>query len=128
MIDEKLFYRYYTEWDYCDILFIESVKVSLAEFQSIKETPCGYWIREICSISGYPYRKKRWISKTSVKRYAYPTKQQAWESYKIRARRRVDYLERDLKRAKAAAYLSMDETKGLSGESINVNAQFRLTA
>jgi len=61
---------------------IPNPKVELTEFNLHKETPKGYWI-------GYGYYyptdslrgKSHWISKTSKKRYAYPTKEEALKSF-----------------------------------------------
>ena len=53
-----------------------------------KETPKGYWIKlggdpNHPSLSGKPL----WISKTSVKRYAYPTKKEALFAFIKRKKR-----------------------------------------
>ncbi len=51
---------------------IEEEKIPL-----IKATPKGHWI-------GHDDYDKRWVSFTSRKRYAYPTKDEAWHSFKCR--------------------------------------------
>ena len=61
-------------------------------FELIKETKCGYWI-------GYEWDKK-WVSKTARKRFAYPTIEEAKESYLQRKYRQVAILEVKLKKAK----------------------------
>ena len=64
----------------------------------VKETPCGYWIGGDYSYMG---EGVRWVSKTSRKRYAYPTREEAWESYRARKERQVIILQAKLKKAKA---------------------------
>ena len=74
--------------------------VSMSEFISIKETPCGYWIRPIHG--GYMDIWKKWIPKVSRKRFAYPTQQEALNSFIIRKKRQLQYLTRDTRNVKAA--------------------------
>ena len=54
------------------------VAIVFDEFNLIKETPQGYWI----CMGGFGglQSPKKWISKTSRKRYAYPTKIEALEN------------------------------------------------
>jgi hypothetical protein len=66
-------------------------EILLRSFLVEKETPCGYWI---------PYKK--WVSKTARRRYAYPTKEEAWGSFKARKKRQILILTFQLNRAKAA--------------------------
>jgi len=50
-----------------------------------KETPCGYWITKDHPDNEYQFlhrgEKRRWVSKTTRKRFAYPTKEQAMYNY-----------------------------------------------
>jgi len=71
--------------------------VILKVFKVIKETPCGYWIKLF-----YRGNDKKWVSKTTKKRYAYPTKQEALTSFKARKRRQIEILNSQLIRAKSA--------------------------
>lgn len=66
------------------------VEVILNEYHSVKETPKGHWITNPLKIY------KTWISNTSKKRYAYPTKEEALNSFRIRNMKRLTYLKRDL--------------------------------
>ena len=45
--------------------------------------------------------KPRWVSKTSAKRYAYPTEDEAWYSFQRRAKRLMELFEMQLHSAKA---------------------------
>lgn len=66
------------------------VRVELYEYEVVKETSCGYWIID------------KWISKTWKKRFAYPSKLQALESFKIRKKRQIFILQHQLNRAQEA--------------------------
>lgn len=69
----------------------------------LRETPCGWWIaKEFLNIvyrGDVPKECQRWVSKTGRKRFAYPTKTEAWESYMARKQWRVWHLERQLRTA-----------------------------
>jgi hypothetical protein len=61
-------------------------------FRLIKETPCGYWIGDYDdSWSMLP--KKKWISKTARKRFAYQIRKAALESYIARKRKQIKIME-----------------------------------
>jgi hypothetical protein len=79
------FYRFH-EHNYGDC-----VRVEKYEFELIRETPKGYWI---CPSSHYwDEFDKKWISKTSIKRYAYPTEEQALENFIKRKERQKAFLQ-----------------------------------
>lgn len=60
--------------------------VSLIRYRVEKVTPKGRWIRTY----GYVFGKgDRWVSNTSVKRYAYPTPDEAWQAFQHRKRRQL---------------------------------------
>ena len=58
----ELDYPFYEDYG----VILEPTKVRLREFRVIKTTPCGYWIVD-------EFNKKRWVSNSSRKRFAYPT-------------------------------------------------------
>lgn len=64
-----------------------SPTVELSEFKLMKETPKGYWI-------GYSWDTEpyKWVSKTSRKRFAYPTKEEALKSFIIRTQRSIQIM------------------------------------
>jgi hypothetical protein len=74
-------------------------------FNLIKETPCGYWIGNNYGLIG---EGKRWVSKTSRKRYAYPTREEAWESYRARKKRHVLILSAQLRKAEVCLRISKE--------------------
>lgn len=51
-----------------------------------EETNCGYWIS-----SGWNAKKWKWVSKTSRRRFAYPTKEEAVESFFLRQQHRIGW-------------------------------------
>jgi hypothetical protein len=69
------------------------VKIALRKFHAYKETKCGYWIRD--------FGKNRWVRKTSRKRFAYPTEQEAWTSLRLRTKRRRAILKAQLRQCDA---------------------------
>lgn len=97
------FYRY--DLRYNDVY---GATVSLSTYYTVKETPKGYWIDSSKLNSLLPdYRLEnlrlycKWIPKNSRKRYAYPTKEEALKSLRIRTNRRMGYLQRDIGLCKA---------------------------
>lgn len=73
---EKVLYRYERGWT-------NELKVTvyLYTYKVERETPKGYWIKV--------YGGKKWVSNDSVKRYAYPTKEEAMTNFKKRTNRCV---------------------------------------
>lgn len=79
--------------DYISNRYLTNVKVELRILNMWKETPKGYWI-------GYGYQNDKslksvgkWVSKTSKKRYAYPTKKEALINFIKRTERRKEILD-----------------------------------
>ena len=69
-------------------------------YESVKETPGGYWIIPDSSDGWSVLEKKRWVSKYSKKRWAYPTKEQALTSFKRRKIRQIEILSDKLEQAR----------------------------
>jgi len=102
-----MFYRYedvLLNWDY--YLNKAKVKIYLNDYEMLRETACGYWI----NTSGYGKSYETWVSKTSRKRFAYPTKYEALINFKHRKQRQIKLLEVNLSRAKAALDLCIKES------------------
>ena len=77
------------------------VRVVQKSFKVIKETTCGYWILWFGSqIHLGPPAK--WVSRTTKKRYAYPTLSEALKSFRARKRRQIQILEAQLGIARTA--------------------------
>lgn len=109
------FYRYelvtYASYNYITEEYesdTSNVKVVLRTYNLHKETPKGYWIgyggldKTMLRISS------KWISKTSIKRFAYPTKQGAMDNFIKRTEKRIKIQEYDIIKCKNA--LSQAET------------------
>ncbi|NIA29473.1 MAG: hypothetical protein GWP06_06120 [Actinobacteria bacterium] len=93
------FYRYEDD-DYPN-----GIKIDLSIFLKLRETECGYWIYPQYLDSYSDFKKenlKRWISKTSAKRYAYPTKLEAIKNLIMRKRRQIEHSKYFLNRAQIA--------------------------
>lgn len=79
------FYRY--EWHsttgYKEFLF------NLKEYDLIKETDKGYWI-------GFNEWAMKWVPKNSLRRYAYPTKEEAMRNFIKRTEKRIQFLQHTL--------------------------------
>lgn len=73
------------------------VAVYVATFSLVSETKKGYWIK-----SDWLDPDLHWVSKTSVKRYAYPTEQEAAYAFCCRKRRQINIMEHQLKNVKSA--------------------------
>ena len=61
-------------------------------FPILKLTPKGFWIRDLIN-------SPRWVSASTVKRYAYPTKEEALEAYKYRKKAYVRHCRARLEKA-----------------------------
>ena len=73
-------------------------RVDLLEFEVIKETSSGVWIK-----SPY-YSKNKWVNLKARKKFACPTVEEALESYLMRKKRQIRILKGQLSRAKSALY------------------------
>ena len=91
-------YRYtdhsYGELDEFENVRCVEVNLCLRIYTVVRETPCGYHVQS--------YGEKRWVSKSSRKRLAYPTRDEAWISFKVRKRRQVAILKIKLELAQKA--------------------------
>lgn len=66
------------------------VKIVEKIYSAVRETPKGYWI--INTENSYFGEKQRWIPKQSRRRYAYPTRKEALESFIKRQEERIRIL------------------------------------
>jgi hypothetical protein len=91
------FYRYE------DINTYDGPRIVEKTYNLVKETTHGYWINNIFLFFG---EGKRWVSKTSRKRFAYPTKNEALQSFIARKTRQITILQYNLKRAQESLQLA----------------------
>lgn len=96
--DVKELYRYEAKAEYggWEGERLDGVRIVLRTLPVRRATPCGVWVWD-----KYKH-KERWVSLTGRKRYAYPDKELAMDSFKIRNRWRIGYLKRDLQHAEMA--------------------------
>lgn len=93
----QIFYRY--EYSaYPDITNLSyDTSIYLTTYKLVKETPAGYWI-------GFEHSKNKhkWVAKVGKKKYAYPTKEEAFINLKLRTKRRLSILKSQLKQCESA--------------------------
>jgi hypothetical protein len=112
------FYRYenenrstYVESPSGSERFYSTVHLSLKEYNLHKETPKGYWIGYGEMLEGKLRGRSRWVSKTSKKRFAYPTKELALESFVYRKKYQLDILKRQVADLEYVLELAKKENK-----------------
>ena len=88
-----------TLYRYEDMKTWDGVLVYLLKFPVIKETPCGYWF---LTLNYHGMDTKRWVSKTSRKRFAHPTIEGAKESFRCRKERQLLILNAQIEHVKEA--------------------------
>lgn len=116
---EKCWYRYqdqptatgyFDEYgDYCSSGY-RGVAIHLRVFTVKKETPCGVWLANECGVS-----LNRWVSKTSRKKYAFPTKEEAWASFIARKTNQRKLLLSQLRRVEALLRLPAPTAEQIAG-------------
>jgi len=90
------FYRYVEKNNDYD----RGIDVVCIEMPVVKETPKGHWVSNRYHISTEGVKK--WVSKTSKKRWVYPTKKQALFSFIRRKKNQIRILENRLGITKSA--------------------------
>ena len=97
------------------------VCITLNEYELVRETPKGYWIaRRGCA--RYDWAPKRWVSKTSRRRFAYPDKDLAWGSFMARSVGRVGHLKRQLEAAELGFAAAKEQGQSAAiGEWVGLN-------
>lgn len=97
----------FNEWTECSTGY--KIGIILRVYRITKRTRCGIWL------AGDPYGLPKFINLNARRHWAWPTIEQAWNSYGIRKERQVQILEDRLESAKKAlaeAKLSLDEANG----------------
>jgi hypothetical protein len=106
-----IFYRAYHSKNYDTI----DTKISYYEFNLIKETPCGYWIKEMCytpsSERGRFTNGKKWIHKGAKNSYAFPTKEEALYNFYKRKERYIKILKSRLQKAQTSFRIAESEIR-----------------
>jgi hypothetical protein len=106
----KEVYRYeavsYAVTDHTDHVIASLPKLELRTYNVWKETPKGYWVGYGSPSGGSLRGSARWVSKTAKKRYAYPTTEEALQSFIKRYERRVEILRKQLDDSTASLKLA----------------------
>ena len=113
-VERMKFYRY-TDWSYEKDQIPGNIVTTIEEehLWLVRETPCGWWVspdrhfseqreKELNIEPRYNPYKKRWISKTSRKKFCYPTRREALESFLARKGRQIGILKFQLQGAENA--------------------------
>ena len=97
---------------------LPDVKLHLYTYELYKETPKGYWITHQSIFPGGWDKLlwKKWISKTSTKRYAYPTKKEALINYIKRTERRIKLLEGQINISRSGLALAKNKFEEIKNE------------
>lgn len=94
-----------THYRLIDILDETGILILLEKFEVIKETKKCYWVEsensfKWCNLAEKKKLKQvRLVSKSSAKRYCYPTIELAFNSFRIRKIKQVSILEKQLDQA-----------------------------
>lgn len=115
----KTFYRYETvqyasSSDHDGICYESSyIKLELRQLNLFKETQKGYWIGYGSPVGSNWRGKSHWISKTSKKRFAYPTKEEALENFIKRTECRMKILSHQINVCRTSIDLAKQKIKNL---------------
>ena len=85
---------------YVDLITAEGVELYIEEWTEIKKTPKGAWVQRF--YMGHGIGKKRFVLDGLGRRLCHQTKEQAWESFKLRKKWQASRAQAQLDRAKYA--------------------------
>ena len=98
---KKVFYRYH---DYPSFSLYRGRNVELEVYIGLRETKCGWWV-------DMGFDDEKWVSNRGKKRFAYPTKEEALQSFIARKSRQAMLLEKQLRGAKEALSIAKEIEK-----------------
>lgn len=112
-LEPNKFYRYEAvqyaslgwDGDY-EIPSIPNINLQLRTYNLLRETPKGYWIGYGCLEIGSLRSEGIWVSKTSRKRFAYPTKEEALDNFIKRNQKRIKILKGQIESCEIAVMLA----------------------
>ena len=88
----EFYYRYYDDW-----WNESSCIIRYERFCVVKRTPKGAWVEEMSKYKP----KRRFVLDNARRRFAYPTKELAANSYRIRKKWQITHCERTISKARA---------------------------
>lgn len=95
------------------------MQLRVDEYRLVRETPKGYWIIDADWYRGdadLTEEYKKWISKSSRKRFAYPTKELALTNYIKRTARYLKILQTNITNAKIGYNLAQQEAERVKNQ------------
>lgn len=116
----------------------DAVSIICLEFRAISETPKGYWVVS----NNLPHwfsdrdlkKHRKFVLKKSMRRFCYPTKQEALQSFAHRKVRQLQYIagakrvaERSLKIAERVLDLAPDEIETIKDHVFEAGTRLFLT-
>lgn len=93
MTEPKKLYRYERR-NFSEDIY--DISIILLTYNVVKETPKGFWF-----IHESGYGGERWTSNEATRRHAYPTREEALNSFAARTRRSILLTKRQLRVAEA---------------------------
>lgn len=108
--DQAVATGYFDEYENYHPSEYKSAAIHLRVFIVEKETPCRVWLACESGLS-----LNRWVSKTSRKKYAFPTKEEAWDSFIARKTKQRRLLFAQLQRVEALLELPAPTTEQIAG-------------
>lgn len=127
-MDRPRFYRYHGSG--MDTSIGLSIYLELEVYVGFKETECGWWVIPLHSqylLNGDDVWRqtkycRRWVSKNARKRFCYPTRELAWDSFKARCRHRRVHARRAMEVAdKLIAYVNEEPNPPQEGYQWTIN-------
>lgn len=82
---------------YVDLISEDGVELYIEEWREVKKTPRGAWVQRF--YMGHSIGKKRFVLDGSGRRLCHTTKEQAWESFKLRKKWQASRARASLDRA-----------------------------
>lgn len=108
MTEPQKFYRIYEQLQESGWNGVR-VRCFVETWYLVRKTPCGWWISPYTpNYHGWDYamQENKWIGRDHVKKYAYPSMEEAIVGYRMRKRREIKILKSRLKVAEAAYELA----------------------
>jgi len=97
-MEDEIYYRYKIRYEY-----YEHINIEILTYKVKKHTPLGVWISQ-------GIYDCHFILNNSRKKFAYPDKATALESFKLRKQRQIELLTEQLSDAKTALYMVENKT------------------
>lgn len=116
---------------YNDCAYLNGLEIKITKYYPVRETKCCYfvideWAKHLIKIGGDRLKsRQRRVLKNSLRRYCYPTKDEALHSFKMRKEAQVRHCEFSLAKAKQAllklliVFLLADLITGITYSLIN---------